>query len=175
MDVCLRRLTGADTGRIAGLINNKRIWDNLRDFIPYPYSVSDAEDYLEMIAGDVSQVVYGVECEDELVGVAGLVLQQDVYRYSAEIGYWLGEEYWGRGIMTRAVGQITDIGFSEYNLLRIYAGVIESNTASMRVLEKAGFRFEGVLKKAMVKNGVIADEYRYALLNEDLSIDLSAV
>ena len=170
--VGLRRLVPWDTSRIAELLNNRNIWDQLRDSIPFPYSESDAENYLSFIENDKSQVVYGVECSGVLVGIVGLILQTDIYRFSAELGYWLGEEYWGRGIMPQIVREIVQIGFKEYNLLRIFSGVLEHNKRSMRVLEKSGFMLEAILKKAVIKNGVIQDEYRYVLLNDGFNSEV---
>lgn len=107
-----------------------------------------------------------VEYEGALAGVVGLVPQTDVYRISAEIGYWLGESFWGKGIMTEAVKRMVDYGFNHLNLVRIFTGVFDFNKGSQRVLEKAGFQLECIFRKALIKNGVVCDEYRFAVINE---------
>jgi ribosomal-protein-alanine N-acetyltransferase len=97
-----------------------------------------------------------------------LVIQKDIYRLSAEIGYWLGEPYWGKGIALKAVNLITEYGFNELELVRIYSGVFDFNKASHRVMEKAGFKLEAVFERSVIKNGIICDEYRYAKIKESL-------
>ena len=97
-----------------------------------------------------------------------MVLQTDVYRLSAEIGYWIGEPYWGLGIATRAVELLTQYGFNQLGLVRIYSGVFDFNVPSRKVLEKAGFKLEGIFEKSIIKNGEIRDEYRYAKLKNNL-------
>ena len=163
----LRELVEADSQRLAELINNKNVLEQLKDFMPFPYYKSDAECFINLVATDSMQVHFGIEFDSVIVGVVGLVLQNDVYSLSAELGYWLGEEYWGNGIMSWAVNEIVKVGFSEHNLLRIYSTVMEHNKRSQRVLEKSGFVLEAVLKKAIIKNDVIQDEHIYSILNED--------
>ncbi|MFY9228802.1 MAG: GNAT family protein, partial [Bacteroidales bacterium] len=97
----------------------------------------------------------------------GLVRQTDVYKLSAEIGYWIGEPYWGMGIATKAVRLITEYGFNTLGLVRIYTGVFDFNKASQRVLEKAGFNLECIFEKSVFKNDKICDEYRYGLINKN--------
>jgi RimJ/RimL family protein N-acetyltransferase len=106
---------------------------------------------------------YAIVVDGEAVGGIGIVLQPDVFRRSAEIGYWLGEQYWGRGIVTEALRALTEYAFANFDLCRIYAGVFESNPASMRVLEKAGYAFEGRMKKAVTKDGKTMDDFIYAI------------
>ncbi len=110
---------------------------------------------------------FAIEYSGQLCGGVGLIIQEDVYRKSAEIGYWVGEPYWGKGIASEAVTQLTEYGFNELNLLRIYAGVFDFNVGSMKVLEKNGFVKEGVFKNAVIKNGRICDEHRYCKLREN--------
>lgn len=98
--------------------------------------------------------------------MVGLIFQKDVYRKSTEIGYWIGESFWGKGIATQAVGLLVHHAFEELGLARLYAGIFEYNVGSIRVLEKNGFQKEGISKKAVFKNGKFWDEHRYALLNE---------
>ncbi len=168
--IYLRKLLYADVKRIASLLNNRNISMQLQDSVPYPYLESDAVNFLNLLDFDRAQKVFGVEYERDLVGLVGLILQRGDYRLSAEIGYWLGEEYWGKGIMTEAVGEVVRLGFDKLNLLRIYSSVKGNNIASQRVMEKVGFSLEGVLRSAIIKNGHIQDEYRYAILNEHFEL-----
>ncbi len=163
----IRKLELSDTLELAKLANNKNVWNNLRDYIPYPYSESDAETFINFTQTQNPQQSFGIECNNELCGVISLILQNDVYRKSAEIGYWIGQPYWGNGIATKAVKLITQYGLKKLNLIRIYAGVFENNIASMRTLEKNGYSKEGVFRKAIIKNGKTLDEHRYFILSEN--------
>ncbi len=164
----LRRLTLNDTTRIAKMANNKRIWDNLRDFIPYPYHEEDAIEYIALTLKEEPDQTFGVLNErNELCGVVSVFIQSDVYKQSGEIGYWIGEEHWDRGLATKAVKEITKYAFEQLKLQRIYAGVFEFNKSSMKVLEKNGFQKEGIFRKSVTKNGQLCDEHRYAIVKED--------
>lgn len=167
-EVSLRRLDKSDIGRLAELANNKKIWDNVRDYFSHPYSVQDAEKFIEMISMEDPPATFGIRFKGELAGVAGLVGQSDVYRLNAEIGYWIGEPFWGKGIASKAVNLLTSYGFEKLGLERIYSGIFDYNKASKRVLEKCGFQFEGVFERAIIKNGQILDEFRYSKLKEDI-------
>lgn len=160
----LRNLHASDTSRLAQLANNRKIYDNVRDRFPHPYTKKNAEAFIEHLEKSDAEKVFAIEYNGELCGLIGLILQEDVYRKSAEIGFWLGEHYWGKGIATKAVELMVDYAFTELKLIRIYAGVFEFNEGSMRVLEKNGFTKEGIAKKAVIKKGKIWDEHRYALL-----------
>mgnify|MGYP001467995742 FL=1 len=162
-DIILRPLIKDDSRRLSELCNNKKIWDNLRDFIPFPYTENDALNFIEMCQSEEPQVTFGIEYKNELVGVIGLIPQKDIYRLSAEIGYWIGEDYWNKGIATRSTSLIVDYAFNKLGLIRLFTGVFDFNTASQRVLEKAGFKQEGIFKKSVIKNDIIHDEYRYAI------------
>ena len=161
-DVVLREFTFNDKERIAELANNPKISINLRDGFPNPYTISDAEDFLEKYKKLKSSKIFAIEYNNVYVGNIGLHKGVDVYRKSAEIGYFLGEPFWNKGIMTKAVYLICDYGFSRLNVVRIYAGIFEYNTASMRVLEKCGFKREAVFEKAVYKNGNFYNEFRYS-------------
>ena len=134
--VKLRQLELSDTKLLAELFNNKKIWDNLRNSIPFPYKEDDAISFIEFVSKNKLQQVFAIEHNDMFCGIVGLVLQQDVYEKSAEMGYWIGERYWGKSIATEAVNLITEYGFNKLNLVRIYSAVFENNIASMKVLEK---------------------------------------
>ena len=144
--------------------NSRVIWRNLRDAFPHPYTLANAQHWIRS-ANPVTPVTnFAIVVDGSAVGGIGLVLKDDVFRRSAEIGYWLGEEYWGRGIVTEAVHAVTDYAFATFDLCRVYAGVFEWNHASMRVLEKAGYEYECRMRKSVVKDGEIIDELIYAIV-----------
>jgi [ribosomal protein S5]-alanine N-acetyltransferase len=162
MIIQLRPLVNEDIATLTTLANNIKIWENLRDLLPHPYTEQDATDFVVYTQQEMPQLTFGITADGALCGVIGLVLATDIYRLGAEIGYWLGEPFWGQGIGSEAVRLMTEYGFDKLDIVRIYAGVMEHNPASMRVLEKNGFEKEGVFKKAMFKKGRIIDEHRFA-------------
>lgn len=159
----LRNVNTATPEEIQKLANNHAIAVNLRDAFPYPYTVEDAVTYLELAANGVLGHVFGIYDNDTFVGCCSLIPQNDVYRINAEIGYWIGEPYWGRGYATDAVRQCLKFAFEELNLLRVYANICEYNIGSMKVLEKAGFEKEAIIKSSIMKEGKIFDEYLYSI------------
>lgn len=161
----LRRLKASDSLEIATLANNKNVWDNLRDYLPHPYTEQDAEEFIRLTQHENPRCNFAITHNDTLCGVIGLILQKDVYKKSAELGYWIGEPFWGKGIATKAVALIVSYGFDELGLTRIFSGVFEYNKASMKVLEKNGFQKEGLFKKAVFKNEKFFDEHRYYKLH----------
>jgi len=165
-EVKLRELHLSDKSQLAKLANNKNIWINLRDAFPYPYGEGNAEFFINRVKEEKPKQNFGIEYNGDLCGVIGLIIQKDVYSKSAEIGYWIGESFWGKGIATKAIELITDYGFEDLKLIRIYAGVFEFNTASMKALEKNGYKKEGISRKALIKNDKVLDEHRYFKLNE---------
>lgn len=166
-DLKLRGFKNSDKNRLSELCNNKKIWDNLRDYVPFPYSDQNAEDFIKNCQQEDPQVTFAIEYKGEFVGSIGLAPKTDVYKLTAEIGYWIGEPYWGQGIATKAVNLIVDYGFDKLNLVRIYTGIFDFNKASQRVIEKAGFKFECIFEKSVYKNGLICNEYRYAKINNN--------
>lgn len=162
--VILRPLAREDASALAQLANNKKIWDNVRDLLPHPYSESNAVAFITSVADEVPQRTFAITFENELAGVIGLVPQTDVYRKTAEIGYWLGEPFWNRGIATKAVRLLTVYGLYELHFMRLHAGVFEYNKASMAVLQKCGYRMEGIFEKAIYKNNQFWNEHRYAIV-----------
>jgi [ribosomal protein S5]-alanine N-acetyltransferase len=158
----LRTLLDSDQYAIAKLADNKKVWDNLKDVLPTPYTLEDAQEFILVTKAERPKVTFGILYNNELCGIIGLVLATDIYRRSAEIGYWLGEQYWGKGIATEAIRLITEYGFEQLDLVRIYTGVMAHNTASMRALEKNGYKKEGVFKMAIFKNNQLIDEHRFA-------------
>ena len=162
--VRLRALRYSDRENLAELANNINIWNTLRDMFPHPYTIKDAENFVDMVKQQEPQVTFAIEYEFKFVGVIGIIPQPDVYRKSAEIGYWIGEPYWNRGIATTALKLATKYAFKDLKLVRLFAGVFEGNDGSRKVLEKSGYTLEGVSKKAVFKNQKLIDEYRYAKL-----------
>jgi RimJ/RimL family protein N-acetyltransferase len=160
--ITLRPLNDNDSTEIARLANNKKIWDNLRDFIPFPYTIEDAIFFINMVKEEGPVMTFAIEFDGHFCGVIGLVGQKDVYRKTAEIGYWIGEPYWNKGIATVAVKLITEYGFDQLGYVRIHTGVFEYNTGSMKVLEKNGYKNEGVFEKAVLKNGQLWNEHRFS-------------
>ena len=160
--ISLRPLENEDIKLLALLANNKKISDNLRDYFPSPYTEKDAEEFIQSAKHENPPTTFAIEYSGQLCGVTGLVLQQDVYRKTAEIGYWIGEPFWNKGIATTAVKLLTGYGFNQLDLVRIYTGIFEYNPASMKVLEKNGFEKDGIFKKSILKNGSIWDEHRYS-------------
>lgn len=159
----LRNINKAAPEDIQKLANNHAIAVNLRDAFPYPYTVEDAVTYLELAANGVLGHVFGIYDNDTFVGCCSLIPQNDVYRINAEIGYWIGEPYWGRGYATDAVRQCLKFAFEELNLLRVYANIYEYNIGSMKVLEKVGFEKEAIIKSSIMKEGKIFDEHLYSI------------
>jgi ribosomal-protein-alanine N-acetyltransferase len=146
--------------------NNYNVWRNLRDRFPHPYTMDDARFWIEQASKEEPETNFALAVDGAAVGGIGLILQPDIYRRSAEIGYWVGEEFWGRGIVSEAVRTITGWAFDSFDICRIYAAVFEWNPASMRVLEKAGFQFEARLRKAVTKEGKTVDDLIYAIVRE---------
>lgn len=134
-EVLLRRLRRADIPDLARMANSRKIWDNVRDYLPHPYHEKDAEFFITSKVSEDPQVTFAIEYQESFVGVVGLVPQTDVYAHAAEIGYWIGEAYWGKGIATQTVNLTTEYAFIMLELHRVYTGVFEYNKASMRVLE----------------------------------------
>ena len=166
LKVSLRPFELADAPRMAELANNKKISDNMSDGFAHPYTIANAENFIKRVVGQDPATVFAIEYGGLYVGNIGLHRGTDVHRKSAEIGYFLGEPYWNKGIMTQAVRLITEYGFKNLDIVRIYTGVFEYNQASQHVLEKCGYTKEAVFKKAICKNGQIWDEVRYAKVKE---------
>ncbi len=134
---------------------------NLRDGFPYPYTLTDARRWLEMVGENKEDLILAIEVDGEAAGGIGLHAGKDVYRYNGEIGYWLSEVYWGRGIMSDAVGVMVEYAFSETQWLQDFCLHFQNNRSSMRVLEKYGFTREAIHRKAVMKEGKLLDEHLY--------------
>ena len=167
-DLCeLRSYRAEDIDAIVKHANNPRVARHLRERFPQPYTRPDAVDWIRHTKEYEPGTILAIATSEEAIGGVSLNRQDDVYRHSAELGYWLAEPYWGRGIATRAVRATCGVGFQDQDLARIFACVFEENIRSCRVLEKTGFTLEGVHRKAVFKNGALTDEKMYALLREE--------
>ena len=171
MNFILRPWRREDVEDVLRYANSDKIARNLRNIFPYPYIRTDAETFIEscIAADETRQMFRAIEAEGHAVGSIALSRGSDIHCMTAELGYWLAEDYWGRGIMTEAVRQICEEGFELWDdLVRIYAEPFAHNTASRRVLEKAGFQLEGVMRHGVCKRARIYDCCMYALLVEDM-------
>lgn len=155
-----------DLDRLVQLGDNRKIWRNLRDRFPSPYTRADGEAWIRQNASVSPRTAFAIEVEGRLAGSIGLILGTDIHARSAEVGYWLGEPYWRRGIATGALQAFVPWCFREFDLVRIWAAVFEDNVASARVLEKAGFEREARLRRSAFKDGRVQDEWLYARLHE---------
>jgi RimJ/RimL family protein N-acetyltransferase len=154
----------SDVDSLAVYANNRKIWLNLRDAFPHPYTKSDAREFIRGARQRVPETVFAIAVNDEPVGSIGFVLRGDVERVSAEIGYWLAEPFWGRGITTEALVAVTKYAIGTHGLNRIYAVPFAWNAASCRVLEKAGYVLEARLRRSAIKDGKVTDQMQYAFI-----------
>jgi len=162
-------IRGWDRRDIPALVrhaNNYNVWRNLRDRFPFPYTAVHGEAWVRAAAQERPQTSLAIAVGGQAVGGIGLLPQDDVARYSAEVGYWLGEEFWGRGLATEALQGFVPWCFDHFDLCRLYACVFEWNPASCRVLEKAGFTLEGRLRKSVAKDGHLIDQFLYSLVRD---------
>ncbi len=164
----IRKWELSDAADLAAALSNKKVQDNLRDGLPYPYTKQDGNDFITaMLSADKNDTfAFAVTIDDKAIGSIGVFRQDNIHRLTAELGYYIAEEYWGKGIMTEAVKQICEYVFSKSDIIRIYAEPFAYNAASCRVLEKAGFQYEGTLRKNAVKNGKVLDMKIYSLVKE---------
>jgi ribosomal-protein-alanine N-acetyltransferase len=153
-----------DADAIARHANNHKIWLNLRDAFPYPYTVQDAREFIKSLKDRTPETTFAISVNGEAAGSVGFVLRHDVERVSAEIGYWLAEPFWGRGIATEALVAMTEYAMATHHLTRMYALPFAWNAASCRVLEKAGYTLEARLRRSAIKNGLITDQLQYAFV-----------
>jgi ribosomal-protein-alanine N-acetyltransferase len=163
----LRELRLGDAAALQKQANNPNIACFLFDRFPSPYNLPDALDFIRLRIADEIQTKFAIVVDDEFAGVIGIDFREDIYRKAPLIGYWLGQQYWGKGIMTKAVRLIVDYGFNNLDIERLQAGILGNNPASMRVLEKAGFKKEGILRSGIIKKGIILDEHIYGIIKSD--------
>lgn len=163
--VILAKIETKDRLSLAALANNRKIWLNVRDAMPYPYSLDDADWFINYAQNPEHEYIYGVYYNHVFCGTACIVLQKDVYSHSAEIGYWIGEPFWNQGIGNNVVKQLIEKAFFTLKLKRLFASVYAYNLASKHILQKNGFKQEGYFEKSVLKNGQYVDEYRLGLWN----------
>jgi [ribosomal protein S5]-alanine N-acetyltransferase len=167
MAVILREWKRSDATALARIANSRNIWDNVRDLLPHPYSIKDARKWLSLVKKQQVVTTFCIELDGELAGSIGITLRGDVYRKTAELGYFIGEEFWGRGVASEAIKQMLEYVRSKFDVVRVFAEVFEYNKGSMRVLEKNGFYLEAIRKKAAVKNNKIIDDYVWVRLLDE--------
>jgi len=160
----IRSWRPADVESLAANANNRNIWLNLRDRFPHPYKKRDGQRFIRFARHASPETNFAIEVEGQAVGGIGFVLHGDVERVSAEIGYWLGEPFWGRGIATEAVVAVTRYAIDAHQLTRVFALPFARNQASCRVLEKAGYVLEARLRNSAIKDGEILDQMQYAFI-----------
>jgi RimJ/RimL family protein N-acetyltransferase len=161
----LREWRLSDAASLAENANCIDIWNNVRDYFPHPYSEEDGKQFIELVLGKPKPAVdLAIIVDGKAVGGIGIVLQTDVERITAETGYWLGVNYWNKGIMTEVVRQMATYSFTHFPLRKIFAPVFDFNVASQKVLQKAGFEREAILKQAAIKNGKIIDMHYYSII-----------
>lgn len=166
-DIKIRPWKNEDVDTIVKHANNRKVWQNLRDRFPHPYTLEHAKEWSHLVATtDAGDNFWTIEVNGEAAGGISLTVGQDVHRGAAEIGYWVGEEHWNKGIVTRAVGVVTQYGLDELGLHRIFTGIYEWNPASMRVLEKNGYVKEGIERKSIIKDGKVIDAHVWAKVKE---------
>lgn len=161
-DLRVRDWRRDDLDALLRYASNSKIAGNLRDQFPHPYTRRDGIEYLNYVRSMDPPMAFAIEYGAEAVGGIGFKLGVDIARLSVEMGYWLAEPLWGRGLTTKAVTAASDWAFDAYKVVRVFATVFSHNVASLRVLEKSGFVREGVLRRSAVKNGVILDQVMYA-------------
>lgn len=164
----LRPWKKEDLNSLVKYADNRRIAQNMTDRFPHPYSEADGLAFIEFATQSAPAHIFAIEVDGEAAGGIGIYPQHDIHRKNAELGYWLGEPFWGMGIISRPIQQTVDFAFRNYDEIdRIFARPFGSNTASQKVLEKNGFVLEARFKKTLIKNGELQDELIYALRREN--------
>ncbi len=166
----IRKWALTDAADLAAALSNRKVQDNLRDGLPYPYTEQDGVAFISAVlfADENETFAFAITADGRVVGSISVFRQGNIHRKTAELGYCIAERYWGKGIMTEAVKQICEYVFDKSDIIRIYAEPFAYNKASCRVLEKAGFQYEGTLRNNAVKNGKVIDMKMYSLLKEEI-------
>jgi [ribosomal protein S5]-alanine N-acetyltransferase len=166
--ITLKPWTISDAQELSLIADNIKIADNLRDGLPVPYTLKDAHDWLNIILPEnFPPRFFAIILDNQVVGNIGLVTKTNIYRLNIEIGFFISEKFWGKGIATRAIKAATTYAFGNFDIVRLYAEVFSDNTGSRRALEKAGLSLEANLKRSIIKNGIIKDSCIYSVLTED--------
>ena len=163
MEVTLRPLSINDLANLVKFAGNKKIFDNLTDQFPHPFTEEAGTNFINRISSEDPRHVLAIDLGGELIGAIGVHPQQDVYRKNAEMGYWIAEPYWGNGYISQAIPKMVEYGFKNFDFTRIFARPYGHNIASQKALEKSGFQLEARLEKTFFKNGVFEDELIYAV------------
>ncbi len=163
IDFKLRPWTIDDLDSLVLHANNFNIAKFMSDGFPHPYSIENGKTFIELATKGNSICFFAIDINGNAVGGIGIHLQNDIHKKNAELGYWLAEKYWGNGIITKAIKEITDYAFKTYDINRIFARPFGTNAASHKVLEKAEFKLEARFEKVLFKNGEYADELIYAI------------
>jgi [ribosomal protein S5]-alanine N-acetyltransferase len=163
MNFKLRPWSMNDIDSLVLYANNFNIAKQLRDVFPHPYTKKDGETFIAFATKDTSIHIFAIEVNGEAVGGIGIHPLDDIHRKNAELGYWLAEPFWGKGIITNAIKEMVTHTFSNYDIDRIFAIPFATNIGSQKVLEKAGFIVEATFEKTIFKNGVYHDEIIYAI------------
>ena len=163
MEFKLRPWKTTDRVSLVQHANNWNISKNMTDLFPFPYSLDNADKFIEMAKKDSLTRFFAIEINHEAVGGIGLHPQSDIQRMNAELGYWLSETYWGNGIIPKAIDEIVQYGFSNFEINRIFARPFGTNIASQKVLEKCGFMLEAKIENGLIKNGILVDELIYCV------------
>jgi RimJ/RimL family protein N-acetyltransferase len=167
-EVTIRHFRTGDAEPLARLANDREVWLGLRDLFPHPYSIDDAHRFVAFAAGLTPPTLFAIDVDGEFAGGIGFTPREDVERIGAEVGYWVGRAFWGRGIATAALRRLTAHAFAaQPELRRLFAVPFAANAASARVLEKAGFVREGTLRQSVIKDGRVQDQFMYALLRDE--------
>lgn len=163
MDFTLRPWAITDLENLVKFADNLNIARNMTDQFPHPYTAENGKAFIEFATKDTPVHIFAIDVKGSAVGGIGIHPQADIQRRNAELGYWLAEPYWGKGIISRAIPEIIDFAFKTYDITRIYARPFGTNLASQRVLEKTGFRLEARFERSLFKNGEYLDELVYAI------------
>lgn len=168
----LRTWKKEDAESLARAANNPNIAKNLRNVFPNPYTLQDAVWYINdsMAHAGEKQINYAIVIDGQAAGSIGVFVKEDIYEKSAELGYWLAQEYWRRGIMSEAVRQICTEAFETFDIVRIFAEPFADNAGSRGVLEKAGFTYEGTMRNGVYKNGALHSYCMYSVLREEFVV-----
>lgn len=168
MNFTLRPWNSNDLESLVKYANNFNIAKNMTDGFPHPYTKENGKAFIEFATRDNPIHIFAIDVNSEAVGGIGIHPQQDIYKKNVELGYWLAEPFWGKGIVSKAVLQMLDFAFKTYDIERVFARPYGTNTGSQKVLEKCGFKLEARFEKTLFKNGEYLDELVYAVRRNNL-------
>jgi RimJ/RimL family protein N-acetyltransferase len=163
MLVNLRPWKTEDLDELVTLANNKNIAKFMADVFPHPYTVEIGRTFINFTKCNPGSKIFAIVHNDKPIGSIGLHLQTDILRKNAELGYWLGEKYWNKGIITKVIPKMVEFGFNNLDIVRIFARIYGTNIASQKAIEKCGFKLEGQFEKTLFKNNEYLDELIYAI------------